>query len=203
MSDSAPNHDPSTNPAGDTAADAELDRLLADAAGLAADLGREFGTDPPAEPTGDASAGDVDASLERVDQLLAETAEDLGNQTDPQLPANEPPPGEAATPTQDQADPASTPAEPIPAPDYLADDSPPEPQEEQPESETPPTPKPKPSRIKPIAIRTARRSAAFLIGCLDVIDRPFTAIGYQVRIIVGWVAVVTLLAAICVMVISR
>ena len=48
-----------------------------------------------------------------------------------------------------------------------------------------------------------RRASALLLGGLDLMDRPFTFVGYQIRIVLGWVAVVTLLAAICVLVISR
>ena len=49
----------------------------------------------------------------------------------------------------------------------------------------------------------ARRGRALLevvFHILDLIDRPFARVGYATRILVGWAALVTLFAAVCVLV---
>ncbi len=40
------------------------------------------------------------------------------------------------------------------------------------------------------------------VGLLDILDKPFGRIGYANRILIGWVAIVTLFASACVLVIS-
>lgn len=224
MTDSAPNNDASTNPTGGSDASIDVDALLKDVADLTADVRREVGADIfTTVPTEDSPA-DVESQLDRLDQLVEETANDLGHVTDPEMPTDEapspdpttPPPNDAppdtvddepaddqAPPTDPQADAESPAADPPSSADYLADESEAKDEPKQLQTETPPAPSPKFRRIKSLASGMTRRASVLLLGGLDSMDRPFTFVGYQIRIVLGWVAVVTLLAAICVLVISR
>ena len=100
MTDSAANNDPATNPTGGSEVHIDVDMLLADAASLAAEVSRDLGADQLMVPATEDTPDDLDSHLERVDQLLAETVEDLGQQTDPETPGDEAPSPDPIGPDQ-------------------------------------------------------------------------------------------------------
>jgi len=228
MSDNpSPSEDqPAGNPLGEVGAEADVDALLKDAADLAADLGGEVGTDP-ADGTPDSSEESpgsgkqapgttIDAQLEEIEALLDTAGGDVGqDEAQPSAPS-EPPPvalAEADAPVTPEDVPESAVLDTSFSDDALPSfDEPgagPGPREELPaktaalgEQGDPPAPG---EPATPIlgAPGFVFRAVHKALDLLDWTDRPFGPIGYRTRRVIGWVALGTLFAAVCVLVVSR
>lgn len=227
-----PQPNQSGNDPGPDAAEQDIDGLIASASSLAADLAADVGQDPaPDDPPAQATDPDADvgAQFDRIDSLLAEASDELGEEV--------PEPDRAGSPTadaQDAAPPEPAQPEPVqdatavpaanppdasagsaePGPDLLADsmedfsdlddlpsfDDDSEPEHEVSAQDAPPAgTKSAPSVSTSTQVDHSPGSGlkviTLAVGILDLIDRPFAWIGYGPRLVIGWIALFTLLAA--------
>ncbi|MFQ5492531.1 MAG: hypothetical protein ACE5GE_17620 [Phycisphaerae bacterium] len=223
MTDHPANNDPSADSIGGPDLQTDVDSLLAETSALAADLGHDLGADSPMATPQGAAPAETDANLEQVEQLLDQTVEELGSQDNQAATSGDPPQPESPPAAEDDDEVArvfasleeeptasqteesaqeSDGAQADSGPDYLADESAATAQVEPTQPADPPIPKPNRQPLKALAGKIMGPLASALLGLLDWMDRPFTAIGYQTRIILGYVAVVTLVAACCVMLLA-
>ncbi len=204
--------------------DAEVGGEPGPAAAIPDDTAASPGLDQPgdqakSDPTVDAQLDEIDSLLDRAceelgpDKANAPTGEetpDAGGATESQTPQ---PDGDTqldqdAVAHQTQAQVSGLPEEfgdlsdvgDLPNLDDLPDLDPAAPGA----GEKPP---PKPTRPEVAAPADGQSSRLWAllhraIDLLDVLDRPLARIGYEVRVVLGWVALATLFAAFCICVFS-
>lgn len=217
---------PTGNPLDEIRPEADVDALLKDAVDLAADLGGEVGADPAGDtPDSHEESPDsgeqarrttIDAQLEEIEALLDTASSDVGqDEAEPSAPG-EPPSAGAA-----EAD-APVAREDVPEPEVLdtsfSEDALPSfdepgagtsPRDELPaetaalgERGDPPAPG-GPATAVLTAPGFLLRAAHKALDLLDWADRPSGPIGHRARRVIGWVALGTLFAAVCILVVSK
>ena len=211
------------NPLGEPGAEEDVDALLESAAGLAADLGGEIGTeqaDHPPEPAETHPDADqqtdgttIDAQLDEIEALRGSTGESLGeDETEPPAPGQGVPDLDvtgtvASGSAVEDLDSALSDIAPDGAASPSLDEAGETPAVDSPPQESPAEPAgPDASAAPPSSVRGARLALIMAahkgLDMLDRIDRPFQRVGYWVRLVIGWAALATLLVAGCVFVIS-